>query len=64
MGREVRAHGLGQSIDPSDPDALAAAIVAALDGRTAFDAAAARAYADAHGVDRFTDALYAALFPA
>lgn len=62
VGREVRAHRLGRTVDPTDVDALADTLAAAVDDpRGAFDLDAARAYAEAHTVDRFTDALYVAL---
>ena len=63
MGREIRQHGLGRTVDPLDTPALARGLAEMIDGGTAFDAARARAYAEAHRVDRFTDKLYDILLP-
>ena len=62
VGREVRAHRLGRTVDPSDVGALTEALAATVrDPGGAFDPDAARAYAEAHTVERFTGALYDAL---
>ena len=58
IGREVRRHRLGRTVDPADASALASALSAFVHDPTGhFDAAEAAAYADAHHVARFTDAI-------
>ena len=62
IGREVRRHRLGQTVDPSDAAALAGALSEVVHDPTRhFDAAEAAAYADAHHVARFTDAILTGL---
>ncbi|WP_412060583.1 glycosyltransferase [Rubrivirga sp. IMCC45206] len=62
VGREVRAHALGQAVDTADRAALAAALAtAAAAPDTGFAPARAAAYAEAHAVDRFADVIAAAL---
>ena len=64
VGREVRRHRLGQTVDPADGAALAAALGRVARGeRPGFDAAGAAAYAREHAVERFVDAVAGALAP-
>ena len=63
IGREVRAHALGRTVESSDAGALARVLEEALDGHDGFDAQSAAAFAQAHTVSRFVDTLYDALFP-
>ena len=62
VGREVRRHRLGQAVDVADPDALADALVRAVETPdAAFDPAAAASYAREHHLDRFVDTIHDAL---
>lgn len=62
VGREVRGHRLGQTIDPARLDALAEALGAVARGETpGFNPDGAAAYAAAHHVDRFVGVIADAL---
>ena len=62
IGREVRAHRLGQTVDVSDRVAVAAALGrATTEPGAGFVLEGARAYAQAHSVGRFVDTIVGAL---
>ena len=63
VGREVRRHGLGQTVDAADSTALARALARiAEEPEAAFDPDGAAAYARDHGLDRFVSTIHRALF--
>lgn len=64
MGHLVREHALGQTVDPADPDALAAAFARAVEApSTGFDSDRAAAFARGYTVDGFADAFLDRLAP-
>lgn len=60
MYRDIVRHQLGVAVDTSDPAAIADGLVRALNG-DGFDPEAAAAYAAAHSVERFSEALFGGL---
>ncbi|WP_420455194.1 glycosyltransferase [Rubrivirga sp.] len=62
VGREVRCHRLGPTVDAADRGALAAALARTVEEPgAAFDPDGAAAYARDHGLDRFVDTICDAL---
>jgi len=64
VGREVRRHRLGQTVDPADAAGFADAFArVAEDPAVGFDPASAAAYAADHTVEQFGRRIFDALFP-